>query len=317
MARKNKTKLHVLRQLRDENPSYCERVSTAIASIPDDFLSSKDTQRTCAQRISRLREQHNLSLEEVGEILGVSHPMVRYLETLPDEKGYRPISKYYLEALSHIYYVSPHYIVGNTCNPADYTASYLTDPLIDDSPKILNCARYLLKALYPESGDWDKTNQKLLCAFVRICSAKYAHRILIRNCLKATPTIENLYDDSIEYDGSQVHQHTFDDLYTVSFCTDIFYTLGVRDFALLDLMARIATAPLNIKELVYLYLDRGGFLTKPKGFVRIDDSQNVTNVDGGVRSTKNLLNIGGSIVPVPDSAYFFQPLTAEESENTE
>lgn len=240
-----------------------------VDSVSEEDLSNPDIVHTYSLKLGQRRGLEHLSVEEVGEILGVSHTFVEKQENL--RNPLQSIDRYYLEAFSLLYHVSPQYLLGKADDPGDYGkyTPYPIEPIAEFEPALIYKTHLIIRNLYQDATE---LNQRLLIDFLRICDAKYYWRNAIKRSIFSVPIVANLMqatiapaepDDSIWQDF--LCKHTGIRL-TIGTCFDIFCSLGFRDPKMFDLFLRLTLENNNVAEFVCHWLENGGFLEKPRSF---------------------------------------------------
>lgn len=74
------------------------------------------------ERLRKLREQHNLSMDKVAQLIGVKRQTYNGYEASPEKKYHRSPSYDNLIKLADLFSVSTDYLIGLTDNPAPRVA---------------------------------------------------------------------------------------------------------------------------------------------------------------------------------------------------
>lgn len=291
MGRTESERERILRNLRERNPSFSLKVQRTLKSIPDDILCCKKATEAFCLRMLRLRANNQLTQQELGDILGVSHAWIGKTEKITSKNNEldegHPIDRWLLEAVSLVYQVSPLYMVGETDETGLYEeetedggTTRLISPFYEPEAPVLNRAKSIVMALYHEAPENDASEEtvravadvNLLNAFVKICSAKPQHQETIKRSLLTAPHIsekskvELFFDDESENAEWEYFLNGCKEPNKAHNAVMWLCDLGVENYALLDLMAHFALADYELKQTVFSWLYTGGFLAKPWGY---------------------------------------------------
>lgn len=246
-----------------------QTVKFLVDSVSEDDLKDSEIIKTYSLRLGQRRELEGLKLKEIGEIMGISHTFIEKQEN--SKKPLQSIDRYYLEAFSLLYHVSPQYLLGKADDPGDYGkyTPYPIEPIAEFEPALIYKTHLIIRNLYQDATE---LNQRLLIDFLKICDAKYYWRNAIKSSIFSVPIVANLMqatiataepDDSIWQDFLCTHT---DIRLTIGTCFDIFCSLGFRDPKMFDLFLCLTLESNNVAEFVCHWLENGGFLEKPRSF---------------------------------------------------
>lgn len=265
-----------------------------IQEIPDAVLENEDTIKIYGERLRtsrnglRPKEQQNgqgLTLEEVGQNLGISTVMVAAKEGANKKKSLCRIDKDDLLAFCCIYQVSPHYLLGLMDSPAQYKISMGTqqrkgnhnETFDDFSEKSIQEFPFLIPSTAVQSRGQLiiynlKDNQALLTLLIQLANSS---RNVQQKVLSRFMSSKSIANCQIEEHLVRISTKEFKDAWLefVVFSPDqdrriehmkILENLGKRNFDVLDFIAKIAVCPSETQKMVQSMLEDDKYLSPKK-----------------------------------------------------
>lgn len=291
----------ILLTLRKENPTKSPIVINLINEIDDDLLTNAATKDFFARKISEVRKLSGFTTEEVGAILKVTHSKIDQLEhyyrkdNKRKDKNYRfkCIDKFYLEAFSLLYQVSPLYLLGEVDNEGEYKSSKQSlcsgneadinemiklgagiFPMYEIEPPVANRVDYIIKNLIDNHKEY-------LVDFIKISDFKPVDRNRVKQLLLLSPKIPKILSCKIEFperkfdikfDESHILERHF-----ISDCIQLLSSLGVRDFELLDIIAHLVNKESELK-LLHDLLHQMEFISDNNSFRHINEMKKLQKI---------------------------------------
>lgn len=280
-------------------------IEALVNRINERELQKYRNQKAFARHIKCLRCVHGYTQEEIGRIMGVSSSTIGNWEKGPDGKENTfSIDRQALEAYSLLFYVSPYYLIGLTENIGMYELDFNRFPIKLTPCPIVYRVHKILITFYESSKESYHLNLKILLIYLKICDARLDKLDEFTKFLQSIPAVSKLLKDEFEPTMVEIkartrnkeeykmlckeaeHDRWIAFLYsekeasssdcflpckarwtkTFDNCNNLLSELGQHNFTLLDLLARIYTADVSLKEAVLNILTYGDFFSNENSF---------------------------------------------------
>lgn len=249
----------IIQLLRDQYQDMAKVVDNDIKLLEKKEMVAKQTFK---ERITQLRTDNNFTYQEMGKMIGISHAMVEEMEKIPqgDEDKKREaynsftIDKFYLEAYSLIFRVSPSYLLGEVEKPYIYAIDPMEVPDIETERTV----KFIISSLY---GDGYK--QELLDTFCEISSKSYRLINEIKETTKMLPIVKSLPFPELECDWFAFHIAHPNDSEKIAHYSSNLCEFARRDREFVKLMAKISANDMIVIK-VYNILKDSGYLERKK-----------------------------------------------------
>lgn len=236
-------------------------VENLIKQLFDIYPDKRKEVHIYAERIREQRVQKGYSQEQVAEITAVSHAAIS-----KEECGKRiKVSKFFLEAFSLLYQVSPLYLMGLTEDEYCYDFDGCIVPMAFFVSEAIKISQLILINSYrPEFGD-PKTNQALLEVILKICKLPRQRRQALKFVLMRTPKMEKMFLNGLDLDDLDLYVMKYllpggEEGSKIRLQSEALYDLGIKDMTALHLLGYLTEADIEFKKSICSFMKTGGFL---------------------------------------------------------
>lgn len=289
-----------LAQWRGKGVNAYPAVKEYIDSLSKKELSGPATKKIYAERITRCRKANNLTQESAATALDLSHTAIRDQENIDKTSESTPIDRYYLEAFSYLYRVSPNYLIGRQEDPTVYTDAGV-EPCLQEGIMshegnlvVIDLAELILADLLSDTAE-KELNEDLLNVYLQLSDATMELINDIILALLGIPKIEAAMNSFQKHREEISVVDCYTEFYYGTFKIEIedipgeklldrkerywrekdnyirhrfdkLLKLGRKSEKFLTLLCAVARADNQVKRLTLSVIKDGGFLERPRGF---------------------------------------------------